>query len=86
MDVAERVSRAEVSEGRRNVCAMSPSVDVRPPVTERAALDEPCPRCEGARVRVIVLGLAADDEEVAPLFECRECGFEWGEAIRELMR
>ena len=65
---------------------------------ERAVLDEPCPRCGSTAVRAVVYATSvevafeatdaaadpfgADD----PLFDCRECGFEWGELVRDLMR
>ncbi|WP_022888643.1 hypothetical protein [Agromyces italicus] len=60
-----------------------------------AVLDEPCPRCGSGSVRVIVYGpldLAVEAESVdlllsddSPIFDCRECGFEWGLAVRELL-
>lgn len=65
---------------------------------EHDVLDEPCPRCGSTAVRAVVyassmravLGstdAAADPFDVdGPLFDCRECGFEWGELIRDLMR
>lgn len=43
--------------------------------------DELCPRCGSAAVRVADVTLSDD----APLFDCRECGFEWGELLRDLM-
>jgi hypothetical protein len=59
-------------------------------------LDEPCPRCESTAVRVVVSSsvdvvieadAAADPfAGESPLFDCRECGFEWGELVRDLMR
>ncbi|MCD5345959.1 hypothetical protein PX701_01705 [Agromyces sp. H3Y2-19a] len=61
----------------------------------REALDEPCPRCGSAAVRAIVYGpldLAVEAETVdpfltddAPIFDCRDCGFEWGLAVRDLL-
>jgi hypothetical protein len=66
-------------------------------------IDESCPRCEAAAVRVVEYGLSelefaaagsavdahADDFAVAlepsPIFDCRECGFAWGELVRERM-
>ena len=56
-------------------------------------LDEPCPRCGSDAVRVVAsLSLSVIDTDAAagvtdePLFDCRECGFEWGELIADLMR
>ncbi|UOQ87968.1 hypothetical protein MUN74_11745 [Agromyces endophyticus] len=62
----------------------------------RDVLDEPCPRCGSAAVRAIVYGpldLAVETEAVvafptddeAPIFDCRDCGFEWGLAVRDLL-
>ena len=62
-------------------------------------LDEPCPRCGSTAVRVVVMTpsfevlteVEATDAAAAafahddPLFDCRECGFEWGELVRDLM-
>lgn len=65
---------------------------------EQDVLDEPCPRCGSGAVRAVVFASsvevvietrdAAADPFAAqePLFDCRECGFEWGELIRDLMR
>ena len=65
---------------------------------EQDVLDEPCPRCGSTTVRAVVYAssiLAAGEPTDAaldpfdvdgPLFDCRECGFEWGELIRDLMR
>ena len=67
---------------------------------EHDVLDEPCPRCGSTAVRAVVYAAAVEmvlrseatdaaahtfpaDE---PLFDCRECGFEWGELVRDLMR
>ncbi|WP_448811148.1 hypothetical protein [Agromyces bauzanensis] len=70
---------------------------VQTPV-EHDVLDEPCPRCGSSAVRAVVHASsvrviiettdAAADPFAAeePLFDCRECGFEWGELIRDLMR
>lgn len=64
---------------------------------EHDVLDEPCPRCGSTAVRAVVYAtpevmvettdatadpFSTDD----PLFDCRECGFEWGELVRDLMR
>lgn len=67
--------------------------------TGHDVLDEPCPRCESTSVRVVAytawVELDADTTADAaagalpvdePLFDCRECGFEWGELVRDLMR
>jgi predicted RNA-binding Zn-ribbon protein involved in translation (DUF1610 family) len=62
-------------------------------------LDEPCPRCGSTTVRLVVVAPSfpsvADIESTDaapdafahedPLFDCRECGFEWGELVRDLM-
>ena len=61
-------------------------------------LDEPCPRCGSTAVRVVVTShtIEASMPEATdaasrpfvhddPLFDCRECGFEWGELVRDLM-
>ncbi|BDZ55286.1 hypothetical protein GCM10025870_23590 [Agromyces marinus] len=65
------------------------------PTLEPDVLDEPCLRCGSAAVRVIVYGpldleveasaAAAGLSGEAPIFDCRDCGFEWGEAIRDLL-
>ncbi|WP_395245436.1 hypothetical protein ACGGZK_06400 [Agromyces sp. MMS24-K17] len=60
--------------------------------------DDPCPRCGSADVRAIVYGPLDFEVEVvagevsplgglddAPIFDCRECGFEWGFAVRDLL-
>ena len=66
---------------------------------EHDVLDEPCPRCGSTAVRVVEYANSVDliDETAAPdaaagaipaddpLFDCRECGFEWGELVRDLM-
>ena len=61
---------------------------------EPNVLDEPCLRCGSAAVRVIVYGPLDLEGEAdvaavglhaeAPIFDCRDCGFEWGEAVRDL--
>ncbi|WP_127794525.1 hypothetical protein [Agromyces sp. LHK192] len=61
-------------------------------------LDDPCPRCGSQTVRAIVYGPLDFEVEVsqgevdlgafiadAPIFDCRDCGFEWGLAVRELL-
>ncbi|WP_448006082.1 hypothetical protein [Agromyces bauzanensis] len=65
---------------------------------EHDVLDEPCPRCGSTTVRAVVyttsITVAIDSTDASsdpfdadgPLFDCRECGFEWGELIRDLMR
>ena len=65
------------------------------PTLEPHVLDEPCLRCGSAAVRVILygpldLGVEADVTSAglhadAPIFDCRDCGFEWGEAVRDLL-
>ena len=65
------------------------------PTLEPDVLDEPCLRCGSAAVRVIVYGPLDLEVEVdlaavglhaeAPIFDCRDCGFEWGEAVRDLL-
>ncbi|QAY72966.1 hypothetical protein ET445_06020 [Agromyces protaetiae] len=63
----------------------------KPENTEQIARVEhdPCPRCGSASVRAIVYGPldfeveASGDRDAftiddAPVFDCRECGFEWG--------
>ena len=66
---------------------------------EHDVLDEPCPRCESTSVRVVTdtarVELDVDSRATdaaagvvlveQPLFDCRECGFEWGELVRDLM-
>ena len=63
-------------------------------ILEYDVLDEPCPRCASTSVRVVVgfTSTSAADASGAepfanedPLFDCRECGFEWGELVRDLM-
>jgi predicted RNA-binding Zn-ribbon protein involved in translation (DUF1610 family) len=61
------------------------------------ALDDPCPRCGSATVRAIVYGPLDFEVETidaaeafsafddAPIFDCRDCGFEWGLAVRDLL-
>ncbi|GAA2035521.1 hypothetical protein GCM10009819_19990 [Agromyces tropicus] len=66
-----------------------------PPTLEPDVLDEPCLRCGSTAVRAIVYGpldLAVEADAAAsgfaaeaPIFDCRECGFEWGEAVRDLL-
>jgi DNA-directed RNA polymerase subunit M/transcription elongation factor TFIIS len=84
-----------LSAGARTVGRMTNQVQI---TAEHEVLDEPCPRCGSTAVRAVVY--AASVEMVAevtdaaadpfagdtPLFDCRECGFEWGEIIRDLMR
>ena len=64
---------------------------------EQDVLDEPCPRCASSAVRAVVhvasVEIVVDAADAAadpfaadgPLFDCRECGFEWGELVRDLM-
>ncbi len=87
-----------MSAARRTVGAMNNPVHPQPHV-ERDVLDEQCPRCDSTAVRLVVTALwvepdldsstdaAAEPFPVDdPLFDCRECGFEWGELVRGLMR
>jgi hypothetical protein len=66
------------------------------PTLEPNVLDEPCLRCGSAAVRVIVYGPLDFEVEAtdaasagifaeAPIFDCRDCGFEWGESVRDLL-
>ena len=64
----------------RTVAAMTKQM---PQTREHDVLAEACPRCGSASVRVVDEYALADD---APLFDCRECGFEWGELLGDLMR
>ena len=89
-----RVRRA-LSAGARTVGRMTNQVQI---TLEHDVLGEPCPRCGSTAVRAVVYATsvevlnestdapsdAFDADE--PLFDCRECGFEWGELIRDLMR
>ncbi len=82
-----------MSEARRTVTAMTKQMQHSAP---NLVVDEPCPRCDSLAVRAIVYGpldfeveasdisgaLALDE---APIFDCRECGFEWGAAVRDLL-
>jgi hypothetical protein len=86
-----------MSRARRTVAAMTNQVHI---TVEQNVLDEPCPRCGSTAVRAVVftadsVELVVDSgatEAAAspalvddPLFDCRECGFEWGELVRDLM-
>lgn len=70
------------------------------PTLEPQLLDEPCLRCGSTAVRAIVYGPLDFEVEIdvesadaagarllddAPIFDCRDCGFEWGEAVRDLL-
>jgi DNA-directed RNA polymerase subunit M/transcription elongation factor TFIIS len=86
-----------MSAAERTVGAMMNQVQI---TTEHDVLSEPCPRCESMSVRVVTYtawveldhdATTADAAAGAlpvdePLFDCRECGFEWGELVRDLMR
>ncbi|MGX5696833.1 hypothetical protein ACWKWP_11595 [Agromyces soli] len=64
-----------------------------------ALVEEHCPRCDSHEVRAIVYGPLDLEIEAAadaaagldpfaddtPIFDCRDCGFEWGFAVRELL-
>lgn len=70
------------------------SSTVREPI---AVVEDLCPRCDSEAVRVIVYGPldieveAIDADEVvdslaeSPIFDCRDCGFEWGLAVRDIL-
>ena len=87
-----------MSAARRTVGPMDNQVQPQPHV-ERDVLDEQCPRCDSTAVRVVLTALwiepaaGVDSPDAAaepfpvddPLFDCRECGFEWGELVRGLM-
>ncbi|AWB96391.1 hypothetical protein DCE93_12650 [Agromyces badenianii] len=82
-----------MSVARRTVTTMTKQMQHNAP---HLVIDEPCPRCDSLAVRAIVYGpldfeveatvapsaVALDD---APIFDCRECGFEWGAAVRDLL-
>ena len=81
-----------MSPAVRTVGAMTNQVQI---TVAHDVLDEPCPRCESTAVRAVV-SVSVDVIEAdaaadpfageSPLFDCRECGFEWGELVRDLMR
>jgi ribosomal protein L37AE/L43A len=85
-----------MSASARTVSDMTNQVQI---TVEQDVLDEPCPRCGSTAVRLVVhstwVEVAADSEATDaaggafpvddPLFDCRECGFEWGELVRDLM-
>jgi predicted RNA-binding Zn-ribbon protein involved in translation (DUF1610 family) len=80
-----------LSAAARTVAAMTNHVQQ---TLEVEILDDPCPRCGSDAVRVVAsLSVAVIEADAAadgriddePLFDCRECGFEWGELIRDLM-
>ena len=87
--------RPAMSAGERTVGRMTNQVQI---TIEHDVLGEPCPRCESTAVRVVVYAnsveLVNETSDAAsdpfgadgPLFDCRECGFEWGELVRDLMR
>lgn len=82
-----------MSHPRRTVAHMTNQMQQN---LERDVLDEPCPRCGSVAVRVGVYGtmveIPATDAAAdpfagdSPLFDCRDCGFEWGELVADLMR
>lgn len=83
-----------MSAGGRTVGRMTNQVQI---TVEHDVLDEPCPRCGSTAVRAVVyesseVVVEATDAAADPfgsgdpLFDCRECGFEWGELVRDLMR
>ena len=85
-----------MSGARRTVAAMTNQVQI---ASEHDVLDEPCPRCGSTAVQAVVYTAwvevspesGATDAAIGPvpvdepLFDCRECGFEWGELVRDLM-
>lgn len=86
-----------MSRAPRTVAAMTNQVQI---TVEQNVLDEPCPRCGSTAVRAVVFASNSVELEVDsgstdaaaspalvddPLFDCRECGFEWGELVRDLM-
>jgi predicted RNA-binding Zn-ribbon protein involved in translation (DUF1610 family) len=86
-----------MSAVERTVGAMRNQLEPQAPY-DRHVLDEPCPRCGSAAVRLVVTALWVEPEIDSstdataepfpvddPLFDCRECGFEWGELVRGLM-
>lgn len=83
--------RHGMSEAARTVGGMTKQVQQ---TLEVNVLEDPCPRCGSDAVRVVAsLSISVIDTDAAaadlvdePLFDCRECGFEWGELIRDLMR
>lgn len=86
-----------MSEGRRTVSDMTRTLRISVAID----LDESCPRCDSTFVRVVDYGIVPDLEsseswgghgggdavigEPSPIFDCRECGFAWGELVRERM-
>ena len=76
-----------MSDARRTVGGMTKQVQQ---ILEHDVLDEACPRCTSTAVRVVegfeFASFSAVDAPSEPLFDCRECGFEWGELVRDLMR
>ena len=83
-----------MSPALRTVGAMTNQVQI---TVAHDVLDEPCPRCESTAVRAVVhartVDVVIETDATAdpfagesPLFDCRECGFEWGELVRDLMR
>jgi hypothetical protein len=86
-----RVWLRAMSDARRTVGGMTKQVQQ---ILVYDVLDEPCPRCASSSVRVVAgfTSISAADapgtDAIAnedPLFDCRECGFEWGELVRDLM-
>jgi predicted RNA-binding Zn-ribbon protein involved in translation (DUF1610 family) len=83
-----------MSEGPRTVIAMTQQMQLNRDMAKHSVLEDPCPRCGSATIRAIVYGPldfeveAVDVIDVfddAPIFDCRDCGFEWGLAVRDLM-
>lgn len=77
--------------------AMAEQMQLNRDMANHSVLEDPCPRCGSATIRAIVYGPldfevevagAADALDVfdeAPIFDCRDCGFEWGLAVRDLL-
>jgi predicted RNA-binding Zn-ribbon protein involved in translation (DUF1610 family) len=86
-----------MSEGTRTVIAMAEQMQLNRDLANHSVLEDPCPRCGSATIRAIVYGPLDFEVEIvdapeglgafddAPIFDCRDCGFEWGFAVRELL-
>lgn len=83
-----------MSEGPRTVIAMTQQMQLNRDMANHSVLEDPCPRCGSETIRAIVYGPLDFEVEVvdvvdafadAPIFDCRDCGFEWGLAVRDLL-
>lgn len=83
-----------MSEAPRTVIAMAEQMQLNRDQANHSVLDDPCPRCGSLTIRAIVYGPldfeveaidAIDAFDDTPIFDCRDCGFEWGFAVRELL-